>query len=333
LLFLYDQMPADVRRLSSRWYEGANRIADEAATKYGIPIEGAAGVYASLSPQMDWFKNISLGDRVMEIANNYGDVRFTPEMLRRAEELIAMPGAGFNPETGAIVDRIKNSTLSELDTPQKKAIWLRLYDEAHNPRGYSIVDPLGNVIGPSMTGKGEEAKVGWGSLNEIAKALAIFEDPSMENINRRLGEMHKVRSFYNNIVNPYRGGSVTSDTHNVAAALMRPLSGSSPEVLHNLGAASSSNITGARGTYGLYADAVRRAAAERGITDPRAMQSITWEGIRGLYSPEMKRNKSLQERVADAVNQYRLGRVTGGEMREQLLDLGGGIDLPAWYVR
>jgi hypothetical protein len=184
-----------------------------------------------------------------------------------------------------------------------------------------------------MTGKGEEAKVGWGSLNEIAKALAIFEDPSMENINRRLGEMHKVRSFYNNIVNPYRGGSVTSDTHNVAAALMRPLSGSSPEVLHNLGAASSSNITGARGTYGLYADAVRRAAAERGITDPRAMQSITWEGIRGLYSPEMKRNKSLQERVADAVNQYRLGRVTGGEMREQLLDLGGGIDLPAWYVQ
>jgi chorismate mutase len=333
LLFLYDQMPADVRRLSSRWYEGANRIADEAATKYGIPIEGAAGVYASLSPQMDWFKNVSLGNRVMDIAKNYGDVRFTPEMLRRAEELIAMPGAGFNPETGAIVDRIKNSTLSELDTPQKKAIWLRLYDEAHNPRGYSIVDPLGNVIGPSMTGKGEEAKVGWGSLNEIAKALAIFEDPSMENINRRLGEMHKVRSFYNNIVNPYRGGSVTSDTHNVAAALMRPLSGSSPEVLHNLGAASSSNITGARGTYGLYADAVRRAAAERGITDPRAMQSITWEGIRGLYSPEMKRNKSLQERVADAVNQYRLGRVTGGEMREQLLDLGGGIDLPAWYVQ
>jgi hypothetical protein len=47
----------------------------------------------------------------------------------------------------------------------------------------------------------------------------------------------------------------------------------------------------------------------------------------------MKRNKSLQERVADAVNQYRLGRVTGGEMREQLLDLGGGIDLPAWYVQ
>jgi hypothetical protein len=333
LLFLYDQVPEDVRRMSSRWYEGANRIADEAATKYGIPIEGAAGVYASLSPQMDWFKNVSLGDRVMEIANNYGDFRFSPEMGRTAQYLIDKPKGGFNEKTAAIVDQIKNSSLNDLSNPREKAVWLRLYDETYNPRGYNIVDPLGNVIGPSTTAAGEDAKVGWGSLKEIAKALSIFQDPTMENINRMLGEMHKVRSFYNNIVDPYTGRSVTSDTHNVAAALMRPLSGTSPEVEHNLGGASSSNLTGARGTYGLYADAVRRAAAERGVTDPRAMQSITWEAIRGLYSPESKRSDLLQDEVANAMNQYRLGRITGGETREQLLDIGGGINLPAWYGR
>jgi hypothetical protein len=63
------------------------------------------------------------------------------------------------------------------------------------------------------------------------------------------------------------------------------------------------------------------------------MQSITWEAIRGLYSPESKRSDLLQDEVANAMNQYRLGRITGGETREQLLDIGGGINLPAWYGR
>ena len=333
LLALHDMMPPDTRRMSSRWYEGANKIADDAATKYGIPIEGAAGVYASLSPQMDWYKNVSLGNRVMDIAHTQRDTRFTPEMLRKAKQLIAMPKGGFNEATAKIVDLIRDKSYSELNSPAKKAVWLRLYDEAHNPRSFDIVDPMGNVIGPRLTQKGELAAAGWGSLKDIQKAISIFENPEIDNVASMLGNMHKVRSFYNNIVNPWAGKSVTSDTHNVAAALFRPLSGNSLEVKHNLGGASSSDITGAQGTYGLYADAVRRAAAERGIEYPRAMQSITWEGIRGLYDPVAKRNKSLQEQVTGAMKDYRHKRISGDQMREQLLDIGGGMNLPDWNGR
>lgn len=333
LLALHDMMPPDTRRMSSRWYEGANKIADDAATKYGIPIEGAAGVYASLSPQMDWYKNVSLGNRVMDIAHTQRDTRFTPEMLRKAKQLIAMPQGGFNEATAKIVDLIRDKSYGELNSPAKKAVWLRLYDEAHNPRSFDIVDPMGNVIGPRLTQKGELAAAGWGSLKDIQKAISIFENPEIDNVASMLGNMHKVRSFYNNIVNPWAGKSVTSDTHNVAAALFRPLSGNSLEVKHNLGGASSSDITGAQGTYGLYADAVRRAAAERGIEYPRAMQSITWEGIRGLYDPVAKRNKSLQEQVTGAMKDYRHKRISGDQMREQLLDIGGGMNLPDWNGR
>ena len=50
--------------------------------------------------------------------------------------------------------------------------------------------------------------------------LAIISDA--------LGEKHKVRSFYNNIVAPQApNGDVTVDTHAGRLALLRPLSGKS----------------------------------------------------------------------------------------------------------
>ena len=51
-------------------------------------------------------------------------------------------------------------------------------------------------------------------------------DGSEKNISDSLGNMHKIRNFYNNIVDPEaEDGSVTMDTHAVAAGLISPLSG------------------------------------------------------------------------------------------------------------
>src|SRR5690606_4465759 len=146
-----------------------------------------------------------------------------------------------------------------------------------NDSAFPIADPRGGSLGTYMTAAGAPARIQWGSLAEAAKAVSVLEDGSLENVSALLGRQHKIRSFYNNIIAPTNDSDVTIDTHAVAAALMRPLSAATTEVGHNFGTGTAnSSITGNSGMYGLYAEAYRRAAAERGIL-PREMQSITWE--------------------------------------------------------
>src|SRR5262249_43060554 len=49
LKFLYDNVDEEVRDQGPLWYEGAHRMADEAAKKYKLPLQSATGVYAALS--------------------------------------------------------------------------------------------------------------------------------------------------------------------------------------------------------------------------------------------------------------------------------------------
>jgi hypothetical protein len=179
-------------------------------------------------------------------------------------------------------------------------------------------------------------KTGWGSLNEIGKAVMIFEDPSKASISNNLGTMHKVRNFYNNIYAPNDpSGAVTIDTHAVAAGLLRPLSGNSREVAHNFGSnmkgevgPANSSITGVQGTYGLYAEAYRRAAQERGVL-PREMQSITWEAVRGLF-PDTFKTATNADKIDGIWLQYRKGKLSQDEARNEVFNAAGGINAPEW---
>ena len=108
----------------------------------------------------------------------------------------------------------------------------------------------------------------------------------------------------------------------MAAGLLRPLSGDDPEVgagLGQRGSAPRSSVLGVNGFYPYYADAYRRAAAERGI-QPRQMQSVTWEAIRGLFPSTWKtaRNKAI---VNDLWNGYRAGRLNLEEVRNGITQL------------
>lgn len=85
LLWLHDKFPEGLRDTSSKWYDGARKITEEWADQYGYPREAIAGTMAALSPQMDWFKNVSLAKRVIEVHKNQQDAKVTPEMIRQAE--------------------------------------------------------------------------------------------------------------------------------------------------------------------------------------------------------------------------------------------------------
>ena len=120
------------------------------------------------------------------------------------------------------------------DAPLLEAMFIRIYDETYNDRGYNVVSPDGEDLGFSRNLDGSKGNVAWGSNNEIAKAVQAMNDPSSNVV--EMGDRHKVRNFYNNIIAPNAlDGDITSDTHAVAAAHLKPLSGASTEVFHNFG--------------------------------------------------------------------------------------------------
>lgn len=330
LLYLYDQVPDATRQRSKLWYDGARNITDRFSGEYGVPDQAVSGVLAVLSPQKDWFMNVSLGQRVIDIARNQAGRRWDSSMDDTASRIWA------DPKYKPVLDLVRNKSYSELKTPGERALWLRTFDQAFNPREHQIVSPEGDFIGTRLTQSGKPYATGWGSLNEIGKAVAILENPSLANISTMLGQQHKVRNFYNNIYAPGDpAGHVTIDTHAVAAGLLRPLSGNSREVLHNFGSGvlgetgpKNSSVTGVQGTYGLFAEAYRRAAQERGVL-PRQMQSITWEAVRGLFPDTFKTEKNSQI-IDDIWVKYRKGKLSLEEARNEVISTAGGIRPPEW---
>ena len=357
LLSLHDKVPQNIRDRSKLWYEGGNRIVKDWAKQYGLKDSAVAGVIAAMSPQKDWFQNVSLAKRVLHTMKGYGDNFYqghamTPEMEREFQR-IAFPEKGEPKHDWVpMFNDIKGKSLGDIDrmdaTPEEKvglkAMWVRLHDEAHHPSSVNLVTPEGDFGDTVKTKGGKDARIQWGSLKEVAKAIGAIEangeQGAMSNL---MGEKHKVRNFYNNLLDPNGPhGDVTIDTHAVAAGLLRPLSQASHEVAHNFGnslakkhqgpnwrGAGSSANTGISGTYPLYAEAYRQAAKERGIT-PREMQSITWEAARGLF-PDTWKNAKNNQLVDSIWKQYRAGEVSIDEARKAVYEAAGGINPPDWH--
>jgi len=332
LRFIFDQMPPEVRDRAMQWYDGANKVANEFGQRYGLSTEQSAGIMAALSPQMDWFKNVTLAERVMDTMKNHQSAANTKEMMEWLDSnFYKEPATKRSADWRQAIDNIRGKRLEEIVDPVEKALWLRAFDETTRDRGYRILTPEGDFGDVVKKADGNNARAGWGSFADIAKAVKVFDDGSMENISRTMGMQHKVRNFYNNIVDPDAiYGDVTMDTHAVAAGLLRPLSGSSPEVSHNLGQnVSASKPIGVQGTYPMHAEAYRDLATQEGML-PRQIQSVTWEGVRGMYSPEQKRDKKFQASVNEVFQNFRKGNMTLEDLQKEVLRISGGVDLPDW---
>ena len=79
----------------------------------------------------------------------------------------------------------------------------------------------------------------------------------------------------------------------------------------------------------MFADAYREAGRQAGVL-PREMQSITWENVRGLYSPQFKTKENVAA-IDKIQNDYMRGRITQDQARNMILEFAGGITPPSWY--
>jgi hypothetical protein len=343
---LYNAVPETIRPRSKLWYKGANRIAqrwaEEATALLGrhVPIQAVAGLLAALSPQKDWFQNVSLARRILDTLHTQADAPLSPEAHAWGQNYVRrLQADGKSAEAALAQTYLAQSLtkpLSAITDPLEKAHWVRFYDEAHNDRGFLILTPEGEFGGPVLTKQGTPDKVGWGPMKQIANAISSFDNPTMSNISRRMGAAHKVRNFYNNIVAPdSRQSDVTIDTHAIAAALLRPLSGNDREVEQGLGSAPPDHAeSGSKGLYGPYADAYRELADELGVL-PRELQSITWEAVRGLFPATIKGNKAFKGFVSDIWDRHKSGQITLEDAQRQIIGNVGGaepkITAPSWH--
>ena len=348
LVYLYNNSPKAIQQRSRLWYEGANRISDELAKRYGIPRQSMSASIAALSPQKDWNMNASLAERTADIL--FGDQAHKPmtrQMIKYAQRPSTKQDPNFildNPANFDLYRQMKGASLHDLHgNPEAQAMWVRLYDEAHNPKAFRAITPEGEYGDFMRNANGKTRNVAWSSLDMIEKAIRSLQSGGhMDTISPLLGDKHKVRSFFNNIELPNDPrGDFTGDTHQVGATLLLPVSQKSPSVSHNFGvglskkdqpegyrAAKNIKLHGVHGTYGLYADAGRRTAAELGML-PREVQSSTWEPVRELFKPEYKRSADadLIEKIWRAKD---AGQITDDQARDAIFQSAGGIGTPEW---
>jgi hypothetical protein len=284
------------------WYDGARALVDDRVKLYGFNDASVAAVYAALSPTKDWDQNVHIADMLMQTYKNQQNTRWSDAMNEKSKTL-------WSKANQKVVDLVRGKTLGELTTPAEKALWIRTYDETHNKAEYRTVLPNG-AMGEVMRNKdGTPSKVVWQSLPSISNAIKALEaNGDRDIISAAMGTAHKVRSFYNNILDPHSAnGDVTIDTHAVGAALLRQLSSSSVAVSHNFGntpmkvdqpvgweAAGASIKTGLSGLYPVYAQAYREAANELGI-QPRQLQSAVWVVKRNTFGNASKKTQDAIE--------------------------------------
>jgi hypothetical protein len=324
LKFVYDQATPKEQEDNAKWYESANKLTKDLSDQHGITHQQAAGVTAAMSPQMSWDTNVSLAKRIIDIYKNKGNEVVTPEMIQKGRDIVANSRSGKDKSANSNMERIlpgiEGKKLSELTDPYDRAAALRLYDETNNSKDIPRIDPAtGNEGEPMQNDNGSKQQAAWGSLANISKAMSILDDGSRENISKQVGDAHKVRNFYNNIINPSDPNSVTIDTHAVGAGTLQPLGGNSPEVLDNFGKGGKSLASGVRGTYPLYAEGYKLAAKELGIL-PRELQSVTWEKIRNLFPAEFKNAANLKA-VQNEWKKYTDGDQSAAVSRQNIVKM------------
>ena len=352
LVALFNSTPENLRDKWKQWYDIAHDWTRSQAKRVNTSGDVVAAMVARLSPGKDWFNNLTMVEQILSTVQN--NPVLTKEHLEHAAQrrLQALfnttygrkiskdakkSGAALEEfraemrtKAGRFVGQRYNDILKK-DT-MAAAIFTRAYGES--VLGTDVIDHEGNVVTETF------GNINWQSYDFIARALEIYERGDRATVNRLLGDDHKIRAFYNNMVDPNNLEllDVTIDTHAVGAALLLPVAQKSPEVSAAFGSTLQKPVmeqlgfryqpgknkadTGLGGNYWVFADAYRLAAQEVGVL-PRELQSIVWEAVRDYYPAPMKRNPQIVGKIRDLLHKTTNGTFTRFEALqnvEQIVD-------------
>lgn len=348
---------------SREWYDGANTVTGNMAREFKVKPNAVTGVVAVLSPQKDWHQNAEMAKRL---------IRNHREFWRTNPAFDKETFAHFRTtNTRALTDSLKQGVRDKkitretmhwvlqehpyvLDQYERavvghrwqdlahsdQAAFLRAYDERVNGQRYPVLAPSGAVAHEfALTDSGSPAKMAWQSYAQLEKALAILDNPTPEHISQMLGDEHKVRAFFNNMSRPDWGrqagqrGPGTVDTHQVAVSHLMPYGAKASEVKYTMGGAGNATL-GLSGLNPIYQEMLTDAV--KGNPNnylPRAGQSVSWDGVKSLFSPEQKRDAKFVDRMKGLWREYQQGRMSLRGVQDAVITEAGGIKPPEWAAR
>ena len=310
---MWNDTPKEERERDRHWYGGAHALVGDRMNDYPVGRPAMTGMYAALSPNTQWDVNVHLGDRILDTVFHHGDDPFDKDMAAAAKKQLDIAKKAATTEK-----RLKNyrsnqklfretqragSYNSQVDD-EHRAAWIKLWNDAHDDSPVLHVGIDGGMGAPiknkGVDDNGDPTDMSgkFGPLDRIENALhALRSNGNTKEISDALGVKHKVRSFYNNILDPHSLNlDVTIDTHAAGAGWLDPL-GAKNEVLKQMfSGPPHSTRYGIMGTYPFYADAYREFARDHGLK-PRELQSILWEHKIELFKNTPKIKKELIGRV------------------------------------
>lgn len=239
------------------------------------------------------------------------------EKLKALTRLISHEDVSFN----SIFDP-KRFTTYRIGEEEKKittddryvmaALFFSAFDRSHNSNEMYNIDGLDGAIGTysdRTTAAGQARNTSYAmfrsydAIGDNIRLLMPTEDDIMEDgdgrrriklelISSIVGKQAKVRSFYDNIVQPWSSSvPKTMDTHAVGVAHGTSVSGSSDMVANAFGGHKVGD-RGFVGYSGIEASAYDLAAGELNVL-PNELQAVTWVVIRWLFTPDSKASKSV----------------------------------------
>lgn len=248
------------------WYHSAHAFAHKLSKRFEIPHHMMTAVIATQSPQREWNQNASLAERICKIHKYHQATAWSPEMDKISSKIFKSDDA----EHQSLLSDIRGKSLGDLTDSMHKAGWIRAYDEAHHARHHREVGPEGHFGLHMMNADGKKrTATSWGHFGTIEKAVKILEsDGDMEIISRSLGNGFKVRSFFNNLLQPNSPRrDVTNDTH--AAGVLAGRTVGSTDPFPNL-------IMRRPAMYTTSVHATNSVADETGVTGA-ALQAAVWK--------------------------------------------------------
>lgn len=313
-------------KLHAEWYPRANQHLGDLAKTTKLNKNSVMAAAAALSPGADWADNLAWTQRVAERVSNEKNTTITTqqaqayyfERLAVYEKSVkkASPEKPFTGKEPQYPGHIVGKKLADL-SDQDAAIALRgEHDQAGG--GPLAVRQLGG-----QAGFGDPKNRAIPQTDEnLAKAVSILRNPTAANVDSRLGNAPKVRSFYNNLREPRdtEFEEVTVDTHHFGLANGHPWGASSPFVQSgssSISSAPKTAATGAQGTYPLIVEATRRATARVNAkygTDytPNQIQSVVWELHRAKF-PSKSRSQKMQAAISAIRTRRARGEITKTE--------------------